>query len=137
MKTEAIIREIDGIVKWYARSKPSGAYIIEAYKKLTGYLWFFAEIVTEAKNEYNNKYYIRKIETARTKMNLVKSKLAVNKAEIEAILTHETDFMMEVEAESVVYRADLLLKQGNRVAECMRTEISFLKQEKQQSADPH
>ena len=70
-------------------------------------------------------------------MNLVKSKLAVNKAEIEAILTHETDFMMEVEAESVVYRADLLLKQGNRVAECMRTEISFLKQEKQQSADPH
>jgi|SaaInlV_200m_DNA_2_1039689.scaffolds.fasta_scaffold16289_1 hypothetical protein len=137
MKTEAIIREIDGIVKWYARSKPTGADIIEAYKKLTGYLWFFAEIVTEAKNEYNNKYYIRKIETARTKMNLVKSKLAVNKAEIEAILTHETDFMMEVEAESVVYRADLLLKQGNRVAECMRTEISFLKQEKQQSADPH
>ena len=135
MKQEVIVIEIDKIVKWYAKGTHTGAEIIESYKRLTGFLWFFASIVADAKDEYNNKYYVRKIETARTKMNLVKSKLAVNKAEIEAMLEHETDFMIEMEAESVVYRADLMLKQGNRVAECMRTEISFLKQEKQQSQE--
>jgi hypothetical protein len=114
-----------------------GAEIIEAYKKLTGYLWFFASIVADAKDEYNTKYYIRKIETARTKMNLLKTGLAVAKSETEAMLDNEDHYLIEMAAEGVVYRADLMLKQGNRVAECMRTEISFLKQERQQSAETH
>jgi len=133
MKTEAVITEIDKIVKWYAKAHPTGAEIIESYKKLTGYLWFFASIVADAKDEYNTKYYIRKIETARTKMNLLKTGLAVAKSETEAMLDNEDHYLIEMAAEGVVYRADLMLKQGNRVAECMRTEISFLKQERQQT----
>ena len=133
MKTESVVEAINSIVKNYAKQKMSGAQIMEEYKKLTGYLWFFASIVADAKDEYNNKYYVRKIETARTTQNLIKTKLAVNKAGIEAMLEHETDWMIEVEAESVVYRADLLLRQGNRVAECMRSELSLMKQERQQS----
>ena len=135
MKPEAIISKIDEIVKWYAKAKPTPEQIIEAYKKLTGYLWFFAEIVADAKDEYNNKYYMRRIETARSKHNLIKTGLAVAKADVEAMLENEEIYNIELEAESIVHRADILLKQGNRVAECMRTEISFLKQEKQQSND--
>ena len=133
MKTEAIIKEIDGIVKIYAKSKLTPDQIIETMKKLNGYLWFFAEIVAMAKDEYNNKYYIRKIETARTKMNLIKTGLTVSKADVEAMLENEDIYMVEMEAESLVYRADLLLRQGNRVAECMRSELSLMKQERQQS----
>lgn len=138
MKTETVIQAIDNIVKWYGKTKnPSPDQLIENYKKITGYLWFFADIVATAKDEYNQKYYLRKIETVRSKMNLIKKGMAVNKADAESMLEHEDIYMTEIEAESIVYRADLLLRQGNRVADCIRTEISWLKQEKQQNEKTH
>ncbi len=49
------------------------------------------------------------------------------------MLAKEDEFYQEIEAETLAYKADLMLRQGNRVAEAMRTEISYRKQEREQS----
>jgi hypothetical protein len=137
---EKITEEIGKIVTWYAKTKPNETQLIELLDnidRLTALLWLYADFVAEAKVEYNRKYFVRKIEVSREKMNLVNSGLDMNKAETEAMLAKELEFEMEQEAEAVCYKADLLLKQGNRVVDAMRTRISFYKQEKQQSANLH
>jgi len=129
-----VTQEISKIVTEYGKAKnPMPDYLMELYRRLTGYLWFYSEYVADVKGEYNQKYFRRKIETIREKDNLVKRGLAVNKAEIESMLSTEEQFNLEMEAESLSYRADLLLKQGNRVSDCLRTHISFLKKEREQT----
>jgi len=131
---EKIINRITEIVQWYGKNNnPTPDTLMDAYKKITGYLWYFAEHVASTKGEYNQAYFMRKIETIREKDRLVKMKMAVNKADIEAMLSTEDQFMIEIEAETIAYKADLLLKQGNKVADCMRTHISLLKTEKDQT----
>jgi hypothetical protein len=138
MNFDKILAEINQIVTWYGKHKnPNPGDLMDQYRKLTGYLWYYAVYVAETKTEYNQKYFIRKIETVREKDRLVKSKLAVNKAEIEAMLSTETQFLLEMEAESLAYKADLLLKQGNRVCDAIRTHISLLKKEAEQNEGTH
>jgi hypothetical protein len=134
MEFQKITSEISRIIVEYNKAlNPMPDYIMELYRRLTGYLWYYSEYVSDAKGDYNQKYFIRKIETIREKSRLVKENLAVNRADIEAMLATEDQFMEEIEAESLSYRADLLLRQGNKVAECMRTHISLLKKEREQT----
>jgi len=138
MNFEKVLDEINKVVIWYGKTKnPNPSDLMEQYKKLSGYLWFYASYVADVKGEYNQKYFIRKIETVKEKDRLVKKDMAVNRAEIEALLATEDQYFVEMEAESLAYKADLLLKQGNRVADCIRTNISLLKKEAEQSAEVH
>jgi hypothetical protein len=134
MNLESLLAAIGKIVTEYNKSKnPSPAQLMEWMKKLTGYSWYFAGYVADVKAEYNGKYFIRKIEAVKEKDRLVKSGLAVNKSEIEAMLSTETAFYIEMEAESLAYKADLMLKQANRVCDTIRTNISLIKVEREQS----
>ena len=135
MKIEQIVERITKIVVWYVKTKPNETQIVELIDKmdeLSGLLWMFADYTADAKGEYNTRYFTRKIDVAKEKMNLIKSGLAVNKAEIEAMLSGELAYQIEQEAEAICYKADLLLRQGNRVTEAMRTRISYYKAEKHQ-----
>ena len=138
MNIEKITQNISQIVTWYAKTKPNETQLVELLDnmdRLTGYLWLYADYVADAKREYNLKYFTRKVSVSKEKMNLINSGLAVNKAEVEAMLANETQFQLEQEAEAICYKADLLLRQGNRVVEAMRSRLSYYKQEKQQSAE--
>ena len=134
MDFQKVSSEISKIIVEYEKAKnPFPDYLMELYRRLTGFLWYYSEFVADTKGDYNRKYFIRKIETIREKDRLVKGNLAVNRAEIEALLSTEEQFLAEIEAESLAYRVDLLLKQGNRVADCMRSEISLIKKEREQT----
>ena len=138
MKFETIIKRIGDIVTWYVKTKPNETNVtklIDKLDELSGLLWLFADFTADAKLEYNSKYFVRKIETAREKHNLVKNGLAVSKAETEALLSKELEYQMEMEAEAVCYKADLLMRQGNRILDAMRTRISYFKSEK--NAETH
>lgn len=136
MDYNKVMDEIGKIVNDYCKAKnPTPVQIMEWYRRLSGYLWHYATFVADVKAEYNSKYFIRKIETVKEKDRLVKANLAVNKAEIEAMLSTETQFFIEMEAESLAYKTDLLLRQGNKVCEAMKSHISLLKKEMEQSND--
>ena len=135
MKFERLLDRINDIIKWYIKTKPNEMHmvlLIDKMDELSGLLWLMADFTADAKLEYNSKYFIYKIDTAREKMNLIKTGLAVNKADIEAMLSKEVEYELQLEAEAVSYKADLLIRQGNRVVDAMRTRISYFKAEKAQ-----
>lgn len=134
MKIEKVVHEIDKIVRWYATDENhTPDELFKEYTRLTGYLWFFADYVAGQKWAYNAAYFTRKIGVIREQSNLVKTGLAVNKAEAEATLANEDQYKIELEREAEAYRAELLLRQGNRVADCMRSKLSYMKKEIEQS----
>ena len=136
MKLDRLLSRINIIVEWYVKTKPNETNIPELINKmdeLAGLLWLMADFTADAKLEYNQKYFIYKIEVAREKMNLIKSGLAVNKADIEALLSKELEYQLQQEAEAVSFKADLLIRQGNRIVDAMRTRISYFKTEKEQN----
>ena len=136
MKFDRILSRINAIVEWYVKTKPNETNIpilINKMDELTGLLWLLADFTADAKLEYNQKYFVYKIEVAREKMNLIKSGLAVNKADIEALLSKELEYQLQQEAEAVSFKADLLIRQGNRIVDAMRTRISYFKTEKDQN----
>ena len=135
MKFERLLDRINDIIKWYIKTKPNEMHmvlLIDKMDELSGLLWLMADFTADAKLEYNSKYFIYKIDTAREKINLIKTGLAVNKADIEAMLSKEVEYELQLEAEAVSYKADLLIRQGNRVVDAMRTRISYFKAEKAQ-----
>ena len=132
MKFDRLLKRITTIIEWYIKTKPNETQVVNMIDKmdeLSGLLWLMADFTSDAKLEYNQKYFVYKIETAREKMNLVKTGLAVNKADTEALLSKETEYELQLEAEAVCYKADLLMRQGNRILDSMRTRISYFKAE--------
>jgi len=135
MKFDRLLTRINGIVQWYIKTKPDETQVtnlIDKMDELTGLLWLFADFTADAKVEYNSKYFTRKVEVAKEKMNLIKSGMAVGKADTESLLAKETEYMLEQEAEAVCYKADLLMRQGNRIVDAMRTRVSYFKTERNQ-----
>ena len=126
---EENIKKINEVIIWYNTNNPDASQILEAMKRLSGYLWYFAEIVSNCKRDYNEKYFIRRLEIEKSKQVLIKSGLAVNRSSSQAVIDNEDIYRTETEAESVAVKADILLKQGNRVLDIMRTDLSFKKTE--------
>jgi len=90
-----------------------------------------AEQVADFKAEYNRSYFIRKITISKTKQGLISGKkYAVSKAQIEADVLHEEELKTEINNESAAFRADLLLRQLNKILESVSQRISWLKTEK-------
>lgn len=124
-----IIQKIDSIVTWYNTNESNISGLLENYKKLSGYLWYFAKFVSENKKSYNENYFVRKLSVARSKQELINKGLAVNKAENEALIENKEQYQASLDSEALAYKCDLLLRQGNRILDCMRTDLSYQKTE--------
>jgi len=130
MGYDQVIRQVGEIINWYHRTAdPTPEQLMDQLRRLVTLLFSYSSYASQTKEEYNGKYFIRKIETIKEKDRLIKNKLAVNKAEVEAMLATEQQFLLEMEAEALAYRADMLIKQANRVADTMRSHLSLLKKE--------
>ena len=86
-----------------------------------------AEELATAKEDYNGKYFIRKIGVSKKSHELINKGNAVNKSEIQAIVENEDNFKIEQISEAFAYRMDILLKQTNKVLDSVRQRISHLK----------
>lgn len=101
--------------------------IMYARDRLAAQSYFLAEESSKFKNEYNEKYFTKKIEVLRSKHNLILKGHKIGAADAEAMVENEKHVKAELTAEGRAYRADLLLRQVNQVLSAMQQRISFLK----------
>lgn len=119
-------------IAWFQTN--SKGVTVEQLLNLQNYLaaqsYFLAEICADFKQDYNQKYFIKKSEVLRSKQNLLTKGSPIGKAETTANFEHLAKLKAELESEALAYKADLLLKQVNQVLAAIAQKISYLKLEK-------
>lgn len=91
--------------------------------------YYLAEIIGDAKGEYNNKYFIRKLTVARKELTLIKADNPIGRAKAEALVQAEPQIKAELEAETYAIKCDILLRQVNKILQASQQRISFEKEE--------
>ena len=133
MTFEEVQNGISKIIIWYNKTNPREDKLIELLDRrdqLAGYRYLLAEFAGDVKGEYNEHYFIRRISVTKSTHNIMKAtKLAKNKAEIEALLEHEDLYHIEQTAEAIAYKADLLWKTVGDTLQAMQQRIAFYKNE--------
>lgn len=129
---ESTYKEIKDILLWYRLHGASSHAIdlLENRDKLAILSMRLAEIVGDAKGDYNSAYFMRIINVAREKQVQIQKKLAYNKAEVKALLDSELFYKDEMEKESSSFKNDVLLRQLNQVLSAMQQRISYANKEK-------
>lgn len=128
---EATYKAISDCIIWYKDigvKTQNITNLLEAKDKLAISSYMLAEYAADKKIDYNSAYFIRKVSVIREKEQNNKS-MSATKAETKAMLSKENDYHREIEAQGDAYKADLLLKQVNKIIDCMTQRISYLKQE--------
>ena len=131
MKIETTIENIGKLIEWY-HNKSATAQISElltAKDRLCVYSWHLANECADLKREYGRAYFNRKVSINRVKQALMMEKYTASRADAVSISENSDRLSAEMEAESNVYRADLLLGQCNTVIRAMEQRVSFMKQE--------
>lgn len=91
--------------------------------------YYIAEMLANAKADYNSKYFIRKIAVAKKQVNLIKAGTAIGQAQPEALIEAEKELEAEQKSEATAVKFDILLKQINKVLQASQQRISFEKEE--------
>jgi len=133
MTDEKIIIEINENINNYTERGDSYSLpeLLKAQDELSGYSFFFAEIVAEAKKDYNFGYLKRKIVVNRQTQSILDLKVetAMNKAQTKSEVQNEDLLKDELKLEALSFSYDLKLKQLNRVLSAMQQRISQAKKE--------
>lgn len=133
MKAEKVLLEIDEIIEGYTLQSESMSIneLLLIQDKLSGYGFYFAEIVAKSKMDYNFGYLKRKIVINRATQSILDLKVekAMNKAQTKAETQNEDLLRDELTLEGLAFEYDLKLKQLNRVLSSMQQRISFTKKE--------
>lgn len=105
--------------------------LLNVQDRLSGYSFHFAEVVANAKRDYNFGYLKRKIVINRATQSIIDLNIekAVNKATLKAETSNEDLLKDELELEGLAFNYDLKLKQLNKVLASMQQRISFVKKE--------
>ena len=133
MKEEKVILEIEEIIEAYTLQSESMSIneLLLIQDKLSGFGFYFAEVVAKAKMDYNFGYLKRKIVINRATQSILDMKVekAMNKAQTKAETQNEDLLKNELTLEGLAFEYDLKLKQLNRVLSSMQQRISFIKRE--------
>ena len=136
MKTELteVITKIEGFIKEYNLCRDSGniSLILDLKDKICAWSFRFAELTADLKIDYNEKYFICKIATAKTKHALIRNDMTIGKADAESMIEHETEYKSEQEIEGLSYKADIMLRQTNMIVRAIEQRVSWLKVETKQ-----
>src|SRR3990167_7410322 len=104
--------------------------LLDLRDRIAGYSFYFAEICGDLKIQYNYQHFIRKIMVAKDKQAFLKEGKTLWGSDNEALIKNEEAYNAQLESEGDAYKADLLLKQTNRVLDGIAQRISYLKIEK-------
>lgn len=136
MKTELteIINKLQELIKEYnlVRDSQNISVILDLKDTICAWSFRFAELTADLKIEYNEKYFIRKIATAKTKHALIRNDMTIGRADAESMIEHEVEYKSEQEIEGLSYKADLLLRQTNVIIQAIQQRVSWLKVENKQ-----
>ena len=129
-----IIEKLQGLIKEYNQVRDSGniSLILDLKDKICAWSFRFAELTADLKIEYNQRYFIRKIATAKTKHALIRNDMTIGKADAESMIEHETEYKSEQEIEGLSYKADIMLRQTNMIIRAIEQRVSWLKVESKQ-----
>ena len=129
-----IITKLEGLIKEYNQVRDSGniSLILDLKDKICAWSFRFAELTADLKIEYNQRYFIRKIATAKTKHALIRNDMTIGKADAESMIEHETEYKSEQEIEGLSYKADIMLRQTNMIIRAIEQRVSWLKVESKQ-----
>ena len=127
------MKEIEAIGKIIADYSKEGknmdvTRLLELQDRLVGAGYWLANYVSDLKTEYNENYFIRKIAVSKRTQGLIASGKSAAASAAEATTEFEEFFKNEIESESNTFRADLLLKQLNKVLSAIQQRISYAKQ---------
>ena len=129
-----IITKLEGLIKEYNQIRGSGNIndILDLKDQICAWSFRFAELTADLKIEYNQRYFIRKIATAKTKHALIRNGTTIGKAESESMIEHEVEYKSEQEIEGLSYKADIMLRQTNMIIRAIEQRVSWLKVESKQ-----
>ena len=105
--------------------------LLNLQDKLASLSYTLAEETANAKKQYNQNYFIKKISILKSNQNLIKQGSPIGKAQIESEFNNIELIQNEMNAEGDAYRYDLLLKQVNKILSAIAQRVSFAKQELQ------
>lgn len=125
------IEKIKEILTWYYKSGSTASIdqLIKKQDELAVWSCNLAEYCGELKGQYNRDFFIRKIEVLKEKQNLINAGSAIGKADADALIEKEMEFRQELESETNAYKADILLKQVNKVLSSFQQRIAYARQE--------
>ena len=129
---EKTLKNIKNILTWYHQSKGNQEIrdFLDRRDKLAIWSFRLAELAADLKIDYNAKYFIRKINVAKNKQAYINEKKSAVVAENLATLDFQEVWDEMIQAEAEAYRADVLLRQVNKVLDAMNQRIAFMKSEK-------
>lgn len=129
------ITEIKDILNWYYMNSASAGItdLLDKQDKLAIWACNLGEFTGELFDTFNNNMFIRKFSIAKKSLDLQKANLTISRADKEALIDNEDIYKKEIEMQGEANKADILLRQTNRVLDTMRTRISYLKSEKENS----
>jgi len=129
----SVLSEIERILSWYKVKcqECDLSTLMASRDKLSVLSYDLAKDVAIAQTNYNSAHFIRRISVNRTANNLIKEKMAVNKANIEAIEANQAHYQNESTKESEAFMNNILLKQVNQVLAAMQQRISLQTKELQ------
>jgi len=130
------LKKIQEIVDWYygnSKTCQDIDILLTCRDRLAVHSFRLAQIASDIKMKYNLSYFMRKVSVARKIQELTKADLAYNRAEAEALVRNESAYKEEIENEGAAYKADILLKQVNKILDALSQRISHLKAEKGQN----
>lgn len=116
---------------WYYENckSPDTNKLLAVRDNLSVLSYNLASIAADLKLDYNTNYYIRKIETARSKQGFIARGKSAAQSETDSIVAMSDHFKNELEAEANSYKVDLLLKQVNKILDAMNQRIAFARSE--------
>ena len=126
------IEEIKNILNWYYLNSASAGItdLLDKQDKLAIRACNLGEFTGELFDTFNNNMFIRKFSIAKKSLDLQKANLTISRADKEALVANEDIYKKEIQMQGEANKADILLRQINRVLDTMRTRISYLKSEK-------
>ena len=128
------IETITELVNYYGKhySEMLIVPLMNLKDKLLAHSYLLAEEVAVSKSQYNEAVFIKKIEALRSRQNMRKR----DERMTETRLKDESDFdtidklQIELQAEALTYKYDLLLRQANKVSDAISQRIAFMRNEK-------
>lgn len=129
MELTEITTKMQELIKEYNQSKGTQniSLLLDIKDKICAWSFRFAELTADLKITYNDFYFIRRINVAKTRQALIKNGSTIGAADTDALIKHEESYKKEQEYESLSYKADILLRQTNVIIQAIQQRISWLK----------
>ena len=131
-----IIEEMTQVIDWYYDQSTVAPPddLLDAEDRLSAFAYYLSDIIHNGRKEFETAEIVRKVAEARSEVSYLTANYSQKMAEKKAIIQSENLRRKERGLYADVHGLKAKLDQANRVLDSIRTRISWIKQEKQLTA---